>query len=185
MRVHVTEIHLHPLFLRAVSFAPDIMQARKAVLDWLLPFGDECPGACRRGFHQPGAHPGRHPGGDGRPLFGGRGGAPTRTPRKENCIRPCCSIGGCRHTWWVTSTRTPREVSWVVVGVPGQCWSLRAFTINRGPLPQVRQVVVVEGWTPEPPSDSPPKEASREEVATTEAAEEMTPQPEGAQALCL
>ena len=29
--------------------------------------------------------------------------------------------------------------------------------MNRGPPPQVRQVVVVKGWTPEPPSDSPPK----------------------------
>ena len=54
--------------------------------------------------------------------------------------------------------------------------------MNRGPLPQVRRVVLVERWTPEPPSDSPSKEASREEVATTEAAEEMTPEPEGARA---
>ena len=45
---------------------------------------------------------------------------PPRTPWKENCTRPCCSIGGCRHTWWVTSTRTPGEVSWVVAGAPGQ-----------------------------------------------------------------
>ena len=35
MRLHVTETHLHPLFLREVPCAPDIMQARKAVLDWL------------------------------------------------------------------------------------------------------------------------------------------------------
>ena len=54
--------------------------------------------------------------------------------------------------------------------------------MNQGPPPQVRQMVVVEGWTPEPPSDSPPKEASGEEVATTEAAEETTPEPEDAQA---
>ena len=59
---------------------------------------------------------------------------------------------------------------------------LRAVTMNQGPPPQVRQMVVVEGWTPEPPSDSPPKEASGEEVATTEAAEDMTPESERAQA---
>ena len=35
MRVHVTETHLHTLFLREVPCALDITQARKAVLDWL------------------------------------------------------------------------------------------------------------------------------------------------------
>lgn len=54
--------------------------------------------------------------------------------------------------------------------------------MNRGPPPQVRRVEVVERWNPEPPSDSPLKEASGEEVATTEAAEETTPEPEDAQA---
>ena len=35
MRLHVIETHLHPLFLREVPCAPDIMQAKKTVLDWL------------------------------------------------------------------------------------------------------------------------------------------------------
>ena len=78
-----------------------------------------------------------------------------------------------------------RSIAGCCRGLPVNGRPLLAFTMNQGPPPQVRRVVVVEGWTPEPPSDSPPKEASGEEVATTEAAEEMTPQPEGAQALCL
>ena len=44
------------------------------------------------------------------------------------------------------------------IGAPGHRYSLQAFTLNRGLPLQVRQVVVVEGWTPEPPSDSPPKD---------------------------
>ena len=35
MRIHVTEAHLRPLFLREVPCAPDITRARKAILDWL------------------------------------------------------------------------------------------------------------------------------------------------------
>ena len=35
IRVHVIDTHLHPLFLQEVPCAPDIMHARKAVLDWL------------------------------------------------------------------------------------------------------------------------------------------------------
>ncbi|XP_078327730.1 uncharacterized protein LOC144623224 [Crassostrea virginica] len=86
---------------------------------------------------------------------------PPRTPWKENCTRPCCSIGGCRHTWWVTSTRTPGEVARVVAGAPGQRYSLQAFTLNRGLPLQVRQVVVVKRWTPEPPRILPQRRGGR------------------------
>ena len=44
---------------------------------------------------------------------------PPSTTWKENCTRSCCSIGGCRHSRWVTATRTPGEVSRVVAGAPG------------------------------------------------------------------
>ena len=68
-----------------------------------------------------------------------------------------------------------REYRGLLPGLRVNGRPLQAFTMNRGPPPQVRRVVVVEGWTPEPPLDSPPKETSEEEVATTEAAEETTP----------
>ena len=35
MRRYVTEVHLHPLFMREVPCALDITRARKAVFDWL------------------------------------------------------------------------------------------------------------------------------------------------------
>ena len=35
MRRHVTEAHLHPLFMREVLCTPDITRARKAMVDWL------------------------------------------------------------------------------------------------------------------------------------------------------
>ena len=35
MRRHVTETHLHPLFMREMLCTPDITRARNAVVDWL------------------------------------------------------------------------------------------------------------------------------------------------------
>ena len=130
-----------------------------------LPSEDECQGAFRRGFHQPGDHPGRHPGGDGRPLFGGRGGAPSTYPL-EGELYPALLLLWQVQAYLVGYLNPDSRRS-----IPGCCPGLRvngrplqAFTMNQGPPPQVRQVVVVEGWTPEPPSDSPPKEASGEEA---------------------
>ena len=40
---HVTETHLHPLFMREVLCTPDITRARKAIVDW-LPLRPRGPG---------------------------------------------------------------------------------------------------------------------------------------------
>ena len=103
-------------------------------------------------------------------------------PLKENCTWPCCSIGGAGIPGGLPRQGFLAKYPGLLPGsgsIVGPFW---AFTINQGPSPQVRRVVVAEGWTPKPPSDSPPKEASGEEVTTTEAAKEMTPEPKGAQA---
>ena len=45
---------------------------------------------------------------------------PSMYPLEGELHQDFCSIGGCRHTWWVTSTWTAGEVSRVDAGAPGQ-----------------------------------------------------------------
>ena len=117
------------------------------------------PGCLPTGFHQLGAHPGQHLGGDGRPLFGGRGGAPLHVPLGRRTVSgPAAPLAGAGIPDGLPRPGLPAKYPGLLPGLRVNVTSLRAFTLNRGLPPQVRQVVVVEGWTPEPPSDSPPKE---------------------------
>ena len=56
---------------------------------------------------------------------------------------------------------------------------LRAFTMNRRQPPQARRVVV-EGWKPEAPPESPPRETAKEEDTPAPGSDEaQTPPNEG------
>ena len=57
---------------------------------------------------------------------------------------------------------------------------LRAFTRSRGPPPRARRVVV-EGWTPEVPQESPARESDKEEDTPVAAAGEPAPGSEEAE----
>mgnify|MGYP003690178801 CR=1 FL=1 len=58
---------------------------------------------------------------------------------------------------------------------------LRAFTMNRRQPPQARRVVV-EGWKPEAPPESPPRETAKEEDTPVAAAGESAPESDEAEA---
>ena len=192
MRDHVTLVHLYPLFLREVPCAPEITRARKAVLDWirlrllgprtsLLELSAKVP--TQEVFTCPAPIPNDIiEAMDALCLEVGE--EPPYTYTLAGELHPALLLHWRVQAYLVgyLDPDSQREYQGLLPGLRVNGRPLRSFTMNPGQHPQVRSVIVVEGWTPEVPSDFPPKEAAEEEDTPPAAAGESAQEPEGAQA---
>ena len=165
MREHVTLTHLHPLFLREVPCAPDITRAQKAVLDWIR-IRLLGPGTSLLELSAQIST---------REVFSCQ--APIPEDIQEAMDALCVEVGeeplsayvleGDLHPalmlhWRVQAylvgrfdRSSRREYRSLLPRLKINGRPLRAFTKSRG-LPPRAWRVVVEGWTPEVPQESPP-----------------------------
>ena len=165
MREHVTLTHLHPLFLREVPCAPEITRARQAVLDWIR-IRHLGPGTSLLELSAQIST---------REVFSCQ--APIPEDIQEAMDALCVEVGeeppsayvleGDLHPalmlhWRVQAylvgrfdRSSRREYRSLLPRLKINGRPLRAFTKSRG-LPPRAWRVVVEGWTPEVPQESPP-----------------------------
>ena len=130
--------HLHPLYmyLREVPCAPEIMRARKAVLDLIrLPLLGPGKSLLEMSARVPAWEVFTSPADipddiqeamDALCLEVGEE-PPSTYALEGTCTLPSFSTGGCRPTWWVTLTRTPSG------SIGHCCWGFESTVGLSGP----------------------------------------------------